>query len=89
MQIASIVILTPGGGFDIVLTKVISCCRSVFRAAIAAFIAGMATASFSSHSFLIVCALSAAKNQKNIQSDGRVDSTIKYESGQTASLIDV
>jgi len=50
MQTASMTNLTPVGGFVIVLTIVISFCLSVFKAAIAAFIAGMAMASFSSHS---------------------------------------
>ena len=50
MQTASMTNLTPFGGFVIDLTTVISFCFNVFSAAIAAFNAGMATASFSSHS---------------------------------------
>jgi len=53
MQMASIVIFTPAGGLDIALTRAISCCFNVSKAAMAAFKAGMATASFSSHSCLI------------------------------------
>jgi len=50
MQTASITSLTPVGGLFIALTIVMSFCFNVSRAVIAAFIAGMATASFSSHS---------------------------------------
>jgi len=50
MHTASITSLTPAGGFVIVLTIAISFCFSVSRAVIAAFIAGIATANFSSHS---------------------------------------
>ena len=42
--------LTPRGGFAIDLTIVMSFCLSVFRAVIAAFIAGIATSSCDSQS---------------------------------------
>lgn len=50
MQIDSMTSLTPGGGLLKFFTMVISFCLRVSSAAMAAFMAGMATASFSSQS---------------------------------------